>query len=132
MLGKSTSIILSVVLLTQSLSIHFSDILKLQSLLEHMQFHEAAYGDDIFSFVSKHYGNKMEEHNGETGDDGEHQKLPFNQRVACDTGHLFVFEFEQPGLLFVETPTAKKRDFYYYNLYSYLENSDIFQPPRQA
>jgi hypothetical protein len=132
MLKISTSLLMSVFVLTQSLSIHFSDILKLESLFEHMEFHETAYGDDIFSFISKHYGNKMKEHEGENDDDSEHQKLPFNHKVSCDTGHLFVLELDQPGIILNDSTIAKERDFFYYNFYSYLENTDIFQPPRIA
>lgn len=132
MLRKSTSIILSVFLLTQSFSIHASDMLKLGSLLEHLEFHQTTDGDDIFLFVSKHYGKKMQEHKGETGDDSEHRKLPFNQRLACDAGHLFVFQLEKPEFLFTEIPNAEKREFYYYNFYSFMENTDIFQPPQHT
>ncbi|MEL4454723.1 hypothetical protein [Lutimonas vermicola] len=132
MLRKSTSFILSVFVLTQSFSIHASDMFKLGSLLDHIEFHQATDGDDIFLFLSKHYGNKMQQNKGETGNDTEHQKLPFNQRLACDSGHLFVFQLEQPVFLFTEIPNAEKRDFYYYNFYSFMENSDIFQPPQQT
>ena len=41
------------------------DVVKLTNLLEHIELHKSTYGDDIFSFVSKHYGDKMQEHKEE-------------------------------------------------------------------
>lgn len=132
MLARSTSIFLSVFILSQSFNIHFMDVLKLSNLLEHMEFHESAYGDDIFSFFSKHYGEKMREHEGQQDTSRDHQKLPFHHSFSIDFGQFFLVELSLERLVFSVSPDAERNFFDYDNIYSFLENKDIFQPPRIA
>ena len=132
MLNKCVSLLMSVFVLAQSFNIHLADVLQLESLYEHIEFHEATYGDDIFSFISKHYGKELQEHDKDSQDDSEHEKLPFNHRISCDSLHYCIVNWDQNSLLVSDTPSPKKGDFFYYNFYSYLENTDIFQPPRFA
>ena len=121
---------MAVFILSQSFNVHLIDVMKLQNLMEHIAFHEATYGDDIFSFISKHYGLEMAEHNQQKENSEEHQQLPFNHGVLLDAGHLFVCEVFVESLDLSVAPDAQERDFFYYNFYSFLGNSDIFQPPR--
>ena len=130
MLVKYTSLILSFFILSQSFNLHLRDVLKLQNLIEHIEFHESAYGDDIFSFFSKHYGNKMEEHQEQRDDSSDHQKLPFHHKICLDSGHFFIFDTNIVKLELLVAPNVKKSVFTYDDLYSFLENTDIFQPPR--
>lgn len=132
MLVKSTSLLLSVFILSQSFNIQMMDVVKLSNLLEHLEFHQSAYGDDVFSFLSKHYGDKMEEHKGQQKEKSDHQKLPFNHTVCIDAGQLYIFESNIDKLIFLEAPAVNRDIFFYYNFYSFLENTDIFQPPRIA
>ena len=122
---------MSVFVLAQSLNIHLTDILGVRDLMEHIEFHQTTYGDSLLSFIAKHYGDKMLEHKGNDENDKEHHKLPFDHhRASVDQGHVFVFS--PVFVTFPESvaPVANKSEYYYYNLYSFLENSDIFQPPR--
>lgn len=132
MLAKSTSLLLAIFMLSQSFNIHLMDVLKLSNLIEHMEFHESVYGDDIFSFLAKHYGDQTEEHKGQRKDSRDHQKLPFNHAVSIDAGQLFIFDASIMKLALSDTPDVKLSIFCYYNFYSFLENTDIFQPPRIA
>ncbi len=132
MLTKFTSLLLSILMLSQSFNIHMMDVLKLSNLIEHIEFHKSVDGDDIFSFLSKHYGDQTEAHNGQRKDSDEHQKLPFNHTVSIDTGQLFIFDASLIKLAFSVAPDVKRSIFCYYNFYSFLENTDIFQPPRIA
>ena len=77
MLTKSIALILSVFILSQSFNVHLMDVLKLNNLLNHIELHESTYGDDIFSFISKHYGDEMAEHKKQKDNRSDHQKLPF-------------------------------------------------------
>lgn len=129
---KFASLLLSFFILFQSFNVHLLDVLKLQSLLQHIEFHESTYGDDIFSFLAKHYGDKMTEHREQNNGEGDHQKLPFNHSVCMDAGQLFILESFAAKLVLSDPPIVKKRTFHYYNFYSYLENTDIFQPPKIA
>ena len=123
---------MSVFILAQSVNIHLGDVLQVDSLLEHLELHEDIYGDDLFAFISKHYGGEIEEHQRESGNDSDHSKLPFNHSIACDSFQFFILDLDQLGLGYVQLPVQKKSDFYYNISYSFLENTDIFQPPRRA
>lgn len=132
MLARSISLILSVFILSQSFNIHLVDVLKLSNLLEHIAFHESAYGDDIFAFFSKHYGDKMREHEGQQDTSRDHQKLPFHHNFSIDFGQFFLVEVSLERLVFSVSADAERNFFDYDNFYSFLENKDIFQPPRIA
>jgi hypothetical protein len=132
MLAKSTSLILSVFVLSQSFNLHLMDVTKLANLLEHIEFHESTYGDDIFSFVSKHYGDKVEEHKEQKDGNTDHQNLPFNHGVCADSGQLFVAEVPNEKTVFTVPTYINKVIFTYDDFYSFLKNTDIFQPPRLA
>ena len=123
---------MSAFILAQSVNIHFSDVLQLSSLMEHMEFHEATYGDDIFSFISKHYGKDLEAHKKDSKEDSDHKNLPFNHRIACDTLQFCIVNWDQGSLVPNKSSLAQNDDFFYYNFYTYLKNTDIFQPPRLA
>ena len=126
------SISLSLLVLVQGLNLHLKDVLELSALLEHLEMHQSSYGDDLYSFLEKHYGTQMSEHEREGhGDGGQHDGLPFKERASCVTGmHLVIL----PGStdrnaiseLLPESPV-----FHYQEDYSFLNPSDIFQPPRR-
>ncbi len=132
MLTKSIALILSVFILSQSFNVHLMDVLKLNNLLNHIELHESTYGDDIFSFISKHYGDEMAEHKKQKDNRSDHQKLPFKQGICSGVGHLFIFEPDAERLVYTDTSDVKKTVYYYCNFYFFLENTDIFQPPRIA
>ena len=60
---KIGSIAISLLILFQSFNIHLDDVIELDELIEHAQFHSAEYGDNFFVFISKHYGELKAEHN---------------------------------------------------------------------
>ena len=127
---KVSSLVLSVFLLLQSINIHFKDVVNLDALMEHIEFHQSEYGDSLFSFFSKHYGNKMSEHQEHKEQkDGGHHKLPFKHTVCSDAGQFFLVNL--PDVKLINSSGFKhQQPTFYYNNYSYLENSDIFEPPR--
>ena len=119
-------------MLSQSFNLHLMDVIKLSNLLEHIEFHESTYGDDIFAFVSKHYGDKMQEHNEQKEDSNDHQKLPFNHGVCIDSGQLFIADAQIGKPIFSLPVHINRSIFSGDDFYSYLKNTDIFQPPRLA
>ncbi len=98
-------------MLSQSFNIHLMDVLKLSNFIEHMEFHESVYGDDVFSFLSKHYGDQTEEHNGQRKRSRDHQKLPFNHTVSMDAGHLFIFDASSIKFVLSDAPDVKRSIF---------------------
>ena len=136
MLARFTSLFLAGLILAQSFNIHVMDLLKLDYLLEHAQFHQSNYDDDIFSFLAKHYGDQAVDHQikdpQKEGHDHEHEKLPFNHNYCEDALPNLVFNLNLYQLIEPVEHRHAGPNFYYQDSYSYLENVEIFQPPKLA
>lgn len=80
------SILMSGLILVQSFDIAISDITQLDEFLEHASFHSDKYGDNIFVFISKHYGEQKEQHNKDHQEEKrDHEQLPFQHHCACSS-----------------------------------------------
>lgn len=127
------SISLSFLIFFQSVGIGMSDVFMLNDLIEHAKYHSETYGDDFFTFLEKHYGTLKAEHEKNKQEENhDHKKLPF-QHNNCN--HLLI----EIVLVFYEFPIKKseisypqKHHSYYQDFYSFLNNSNIFQPPQIA
>ncbi len=127
------AISLSFLVFFQSVGLGISDIFMLKDLVEHAQFHSQEYGDDFFTFFEKHYGDLKAEHQKIHQDEkSQHDKLPF-QHNSCNhlLAEVIVLGYEFPLGKKVVSYTANPH-FYYQDLYSYLERTSIFQPPKIA
>ena len=130
---KATSIVVSVLILVQSFNIHFSDIIELDELIEHAQFHAEEYGDNILVFLSKHYGELKTEHSQKHQEEKEdHENLPFQHQ--CQTASLSAFVLNQTAEYPVDLVTVLDRDsdFFYQASYHSLVQERLLQPPRLA
>lgn len=131
---KLVSILAALLILFQSFNISFGDIAQLDELLEHAAFHKAEYGDNIFLFISKHYGELKADHNKKHQEEKEdHEKLPFeNQSSSQHILNAFVlFETFTPRHKIEVIQNKSIHFFYLQGDYSSYE-SGIFQPPRNA
>ena len=129
MMLKIISFSLASFVLIQSFNIHIPEVLKLKNLLEHLEFHKSTYGDDIFSFVAKHYGDQKLKHEKKEGNDN-HQQLPFHHHVCFDASLLYVADMSRYQIRDLDVNVTESRNFSYQTSYSFLENIDIFQPPQ--
>ncbi len=130
---KLTSIAVSLLILVQSFNIHFSDIVELDELVEHAQFHAEEYGDNFFVFISKHYGELKAEHSQKHKEEQqEHEQLPFQHQ--CQTASLSAFVLYKVAdyPLEVDLVIDLESNYYYQNSYHSLAQEELFQPPRQA
>ena len=131
MLKSSISILLSFSILLQGLNFHFSDMLELQSLMTHLKEHQASYGDDLFTFFDKHYGGLRTEHDQEEhkGSD-DHEKLPFKHKVCPVNSGIMINSFTYSEKSIVPIVAASSQSFFYLDNYSFLDLTEIFQPPQ--
>jgi hypothetical protein len=128
---RTTAIILSIVMLFQSLNITCTNILNLDKLIEHAQFHKETYSDSFITFLSKHYGELKVAHSEKHQEEKEeHEKLPFQFDYHVVDFHKVTFEnIEVPlpsTLAFIE----RKQLFHYQNFYNSPDALGVFQPPR--
>lgn len=127
------AISLSILVFFQSLGFGITDVLLLNNLVEHAQYHSEEFGDDFYTFFEKHYGDLKAEHQKTQQEEkSQHEKLPF-QHNHCN--HLLAdviftgFEFPLQKSIVCNTVDPH---FFYQDLYSFLERAYIFQPPKIA
>lgn len=125
------SMLLSGLILLQGLNIHVKDILDLQTFLQHLEYHQSADGDNFYSFLEKHYGLKMAEHEHEDGsNDEKHDKLPFKDKAYNNTVSFLMVTAGNSSQNLISPTISSKSTFFYQDNYSFLDQTDIFQPPR--
>lgn len=132
-MAKFFSIGLSFLVLFQSFNLDLGDLSKLDELMEHAQFHSEKYGDNFFVFLSKHYGELQEEHSQDHEEEhNDHEELPFTNPCGSHVYSVYVVNKFQIPAISANTVADYKANFFYLVNYSFLEKSDIFQPPKQV
>ncbi|QAA81111.1 hypothetical protein EI546_04925 [Aequorivita sp. H23M31] len=127
------AIALSFLVFFQSVGIGLSDMFMMKDLVEHAKYHSEEFGDDLFTFFEKHYGELKAEHQKNHQEEkSQHEKLPF-QHNNCNhlVAEVVIPTYELPHGKTLVSYTANPH-FFYQNLYSYLERVSIFQPPKIA
>ncbi len=129
-MNKIVTIGISLLILLQSVNIHFKDLVELGQLFEHYQFHNEEYGDNFMVFVSKHYGELKASHSEKH--QNEHEKLPFQHQTQCAQPLVFVLEPDNFIDSRSEVPVATKGNFHYQMSYSLVWGDGPFQPPKHT
>ena len=132
-MSKLIYIVLSGIILIQSFQISIDDIMQLDELIEHAQFHKQEYGDNFFVFLSKHYGKQKAEHTEHNHrEQSDHEQLPFQ----CQGHYISILAILQvpfqPSVDSFEITRTSEANFHYLNLYASLSNTQLLQPPRLA
>ena len=131
-MSKLFSILLSSLILIQSIQIGSTDLLQFDELIEHAKFHKQEYGDSFFVFLSKHYGDLKEEHSKKHQEEQkDHEQLPFQFQTQI-TNTAFViqdsdFDTENP-----ESSETNDPNFHYTTSLSTLHKEGLLQPPKQT
>ena len=115
----------------QSFGVHYDDIIQLDELVEHAEFHSEQYGDDIVVFLSKHYGELKADHQRDHQEEKkDHEKLPFNHSAphTC-VADIFISTYKSE-LNEIEFLDFTSSNFYYQAPTSSLHSQGILQPPR--
>ena len=132
-MSKLFSIALSLIILIQSLGLGACDIVKVDEFIAHAQFHNKTYGDSVFVFIAKHYGNQKVEHEKEHQEEKQdHEQLPFQHQSHISTIIAIVLNTDASELKTVEFSELRKHKFYYQAPSSSLHSEGLFQPPRQS
>lgn len=125
------SIALSVLVLLQSFGIHMDDMVQIDEFIEHAQFHSEQYGDNVFVFISKHYGELKAAHEKEHQEEKQdHENLPFNGHSQLSLVSAFVVGSFSSELNQLEILEFKSLNFHYQAPSSSLHSEGILQPPR--
>lgn len=127
---KFTAILLSNLILLQSLNIGLESFSKVKVLLEHAQYHQDKYGDTFLEFISEHYGEKELLSNN---DHKEHKDLPFKK--DSHTCNHFISDFNFSNTFFelkTQMVLNVRPNYFYTDSFSFHEKPSVFQPPKLA
>ena len=129
-MSKVFSILFSSIILLQSLNFSFEDLSKVNTLLEHAEFHQENYGDTFLEFVTEHYGKTMFDHQNEHQ---EHEELPFKHKHDCNNTN---YDFTRNNIVNLtrsnENLAQLPLNFFYLESYSSFVKPKVFQPPKSA
>nr|WP_238566877.1 hypothetical protein [Nonlabens ulvanivorans] len=113
-MSKLISISISIIILMQSFGIQINDISQIDEFIEHAQFHNEEYGDNIIVFIAKHYGELKAEHAQDHQEEKEeHEELPFQQQSQLTSITAIVFNTQRSELKLLEPLEYKKHNFFY-------------------
>jgi hypothetical protein len=132
MMVKLVSIAASFLILIQSLNICIRDLVDLNELIEHAKFHSEKYGDNLFVFISKHYGELEADHNKKHQEEKqEHEELPFQHQPHMTLLSAFMLkDLQAYQIKPVDDLVSSATNFFYQASYSNCEKEALFQPPR--
>ncbi|WP_147676611.1 hypothetical protein [Algibacter pacificus] len=130
-MSKIFSIALSFIILIQSFGISLGDIAQIDELIQHAQYHNQRYGDNVFVFISKHYGELKADHDKEHQEEREeHEQLPFHHQSHISSVIAVVLNTPKTELKPIEFSELNTHKFYYQASSSSLHSEGLFQPPR--
>ncbi|WP_438969326.1 hypothetical protein [Nonlabens sp.] len=127
------SISLSLFILLQSFGISVADVAQMDEFIEHAQYHSEQYGDNVFVFISKHYGELKADHDKEHQEEKEdHEELPFNHNNCSHIASVtvFVLHTQKQDYHIPELLELRKDHFFYQEPSSSIHSEGPFQPPR--
>ncbi|NAY91443.1 hypothetical protein GTQ34_05900 [Muricauda sp. JGD-17] len=132
-MNKFLAIGTALLILLQSINIHFNDLVELDELVEHYQYHNEEYGDNFLVFLSKHYGKQKADHSQKHQEEQEdHEKLPFQHQTQCSQLLVFVVNAKPILESRSEMPMTTSGNFHYQKSYSSIWSDSPFQPPKHA
>ncbi|GHC50691.1 hypothetical protein [Ulvibacter litoralis] len=130
---KLFSISFSFLILLQSIGLSFADIARIDELVEHAQYHNEQFGDNIAVFLAKHYGELKAEHHKEHHEEKEdHEQLPFQHQTNVSSMASFVLNCAKNEFKTPDFSESRTHNFFYQEPSSSLHLKGLFQPPRQS
>ena len=128
---KLFSISLSLIILIQSFGFCLDDIVQIDEFIEHAQYHSEQYGDNVFVFISKHYGELKADHEKEHQEEKEdHEKLPFQHQSHITLIAVVSLNSNKKELKTPEFIKFNSNNFHYQAPFSTLHIEGLLQPPK--
>ncbi len=115
------------------MNVSANDLVRIDDFIEHAQYHYEEFGDNLFVFISKHYGELKEEHNKtHQNEQSQHEQLPFNHVLGSHTSTIFIADFIEKEKISTPIGQELSHQFFYLFPATSAASVDIFQPPKHA
>ena len=130
-MAKFFSILLSGLIFVQSFNISLMDLSKLQTMIDHLDYHQDNFDESFGDFIAIHYSSDQILHDDDHEHHNEHEELPFKNDLQTTQNSFNYFIFNKMSIDFdvcleIEVPL----NFHYKESYSQYEKPPILQPPR--
>lgn len=119
------NIILSFVILIQSIGFSVNSVTQLDDLWMHYQEHKTEHGDNLLTFLDLHYGSQQHEHEHEHP---EHQDLP--SQPSFQFQYTYLVDIKTFDLMVINPLENVQHNFGYSATFNSLLETDILQPPK--
>ncbi len=119
------------IILFQSVFVTTNFLFEINELAQDFSLHQLKYGDNLTSFISKHFGELKEAHQQQHKEEHQQHKHPSNEINNVDTTNFTVYSCDFTPKNTLENYTLKP-NFYYQDKFSTFEKQKIFQPPKVA
>lgn len=132
-MNRIVSIVTALLIFCQSINLQVNDLVELDAFVEHYRFHVESHGDDLFTFLSKHYGAQKDSHAmAHQEERQQHDQLPFQNQGQVYQPLVLLFIEAFPPLTRTEAPREPKGSFLYLDSYSPFWGDGPFQPPKNT
>ena len=130
---KISAIILSSVILIQSITFSSTAIVEIADFVEHYNFHKQTQDDSLVEFFSKHYGELKAQHSQDhPTEHNDHQKLPLHNLGSSSILFAGLFDSSFENSLEFDFSSSYLNNFRYTCGVSSFNPLDLLQPPRIA
>ena len=125
LMNQIVHISLSFLIGLQSIGFTLVDVMQVDELYEHYQYHQKELGHDLLTFIDLHYGEQKEAHQE---DHGGHEELPFHHTsISVNILFLDSSELDINRNLIPEKAGIPNT---FNKLISFLFIDEILQPPK--
>lgn len=121
---------LATIILFQGIFVNTDVLFEINELLEDYQLHKTKYGDNTYTFLSKHFGDLKESHKKQHQEEHEQHKHPSQDKLANVSQFDYTFNRCNFTIKNVVEINADTSNFHYSDLFSTFEKQKIFQPPK--
>jgi len=123
---------LAIFILFQSMFSNVNILFEISEVIEDYKLHQTKYGDNLATFISKHFGDLKDSHKEQHKKDHEHHNHPCQSELANNVQGVYVLQQYDLSLESIVKIISEKDNFYYKKSSSNFEKQKIFQPPRIA
>lgn len=123
---------LAIFILFQSMFTNINLFFEIDELVEDYKLHQTKYGDNLTTFISKHFGDLRDSHKEQHKEEHKHHNHPIHSELGSNIQEIYVLQNYNFTINTIEKIRSKTDNFYYKNLLSNFEKQKIFQPPRIA
>ena len=127
------SILLSGLIFFQSFNVGVTNYTKLITMIQHLDYHQENFDDNLADFVSIHYGSEQILHSEDHEHKNEHENLPFKKESKTSQNAPIDFIINNSSIIINNNSFSEiSINFLYREMHSTYKKPNVFQPPKHS